>query len=220
MNVERINRMNILAAKKHQKRIREYAWFLRSLRSFVANSIKNKEDKMKIKSIMGPLAGIVLLAGCSKQEQVSQAPAVEIPPVFVAVPIEGTPVPIPEARAKYSSGDEVLLTGLIMGVLHPFVEGRGVFVLGDESTITPCDRISDDHCKTPWDACCDPSEILSAGTVTIQVLGDDGKPLRTGIKGVNGLSELSRVTVAGIVADSSSPEAFVVNASAIYIGER
>ena len=52
------------------------------------------------------------------------------------------------------------------------------------------------------------------------MVGDDGKPLHTGLEGVNGLNNLSRVTVAGIVADNSSPEAFIVNASAIHIGVR
>ena len=175
---------------------------------------------MKTQTIISLLAGIALLAGCGEKET-TEAPSVAVPNVFVTEPINGTPVPIPEARTKFSAGDKVLLSGLVMGVPHPFVEGRGVFVLGDEATITPCDAMGDDdHCKLPWDACCDPAEIRAAGTAAIQVLGDDGKPLRTGLKGINGLNELSRVTIAGTVAPNSTPEAFVVNASAIYVGVR
>ena len=65
-----------------------------------------------------------------------------------------------------------------------------------------------------------PPACAPVGTVTVQVLGNDGKPVRTGLKGINGLAELSRVTVAGTVAKNSSPEAFVVNASAIHVGIR
>lgn len=175
---------------------------------------------MKKMMSIGMMVGVLLISGCGKKEASFQNQEVEIPDVFVSVPITGKPVPIPEAR-KAKPGDEVMLTGLIMGVLQPFVEGRGVFVLGDEATVTPCDRMGDDdHCKTPWDACCDLSEVKQAGTATIQVVGDDGRPIRTGLKGINGLAELSRITVFGRVAKNSSPEAFIVNATAIHVGVR
>ena len=174
---------------------------------------------MKKRMIVGMMVGVVLIAGCGENEKNVQTSEVEVPAVFVSDPIAGEPVAIPEAR-NAEPGDEVLLTGLIMGVHHPFVEGRGVFVLGDEGTIVPCDKMDDDHCKTPWDACCDPAEVKQAGTATIQVLGEDGKPIRAGLKGMNGLAELSRVTVSGTVAENSSAEAFIVNASAIHVGVR
>ncbi len=166
------------------------------------------------------LAAMAVLSGCGKQTETKEASAVDVPPVFVLQPIDGTPVPIPEARTQFKAGEKVILTGLIMGVPHPFVEGRAVFVLGDEGSLVPCDMKGDDHCPAPWDNCCDPGDVKAAGTVTVQVLGDDGKPLRTGLKGVNGLAELSRVTVAGTVAPNSSPEAFIINADAIHIGVR
>lgn len=175
---------------------------------------------MKLKMSIGLFAGVVLMAGCSKEEQNTQTADVEVPAIFVTDPIPGTPVAITEARAQLKAGDEVVLTGLIMGVKHPFVEGRGVFVLGDEATLTPCDLIHADGCKTPWDVCCDPAEVRMTGTATVQVLGEDGKPIRTGLKGIEGLSELSRVTVQGVVAANSSPEAFIVNATALHIGVR
>lgn len=174
---------------------------------------------MKKSMIVGMLAGVVVLAGCGEKDASVQALDAEIPDVFVVEPIGGKPVAIPEAR-KAAPGDEVVLTGLVMGVPHPFVEGRAVFVLGDEGTLEPCDVKGDDHCPTPWDNCCDPGDLKQAGTVTVQVTGADGRPLRAGLKGVNGLKELSRVTVAGTVAKSSTPEAFIVNASAIHVGVR
>lgn len=174
---------------------------------------------MKKIMIIGMIASLVLIAGCGEKETSVQTLDVEVPAVFVSEPIDGKAVAIPEARSA-KPGDEVVLTGLIMGVHHPFVEGRGVFVLGDEGTLVPCDEKGDDHCSTPWDNCCDPSEVKKAGTATIQVLGEDGKPIRTGLKSINGLAELSRVTVEGTVAANSSSEAFIVNASAIHVGVR
>lgn len=177
------------------------------------------ESTMKKSMMMGLAAAAVLLAGCGEKDASVQASEAELPPVFVSEPISGGPVAIPEAR-KAAPGDEVVLTGLIMGVPQPFVEGRAVFVLGDEATLEPCDAKGDDHCPTPWDNCCDPGDLKQAGTVTVQVTGDDGRPVRAGLKGVNGLKELSRVTVAGTVAKNSTPEAFIVNASAIHVGVR
>jgi len=158
-----------------------------------------------------------LIVGCSDKTE-KPATAVAPPPdAFVTVPLTGTPTPIPRARKEFKPGDEVLLKGAVMGVLKPFVDGRAVFVLGDEGTITPCNAMDDDHCSTPWDACCDPKEVKAAGTATIQVLGDNGKVLAHGLKGVGGLKELSVVTVRGVVAPMSSAEAFVVNATAIHV---
>lgn len=174
---------------------------------------------MKKRMIIGMMAGVVLMAGCGEKETNAQTSEVDVPAVFVTDSIDGKPVAIPEAR-NAKPGDEVVLTGLIMGVHHPFVEGRGVFVLGDEGTLVPCDAKGDDHCATPWDNCCDPSSVKQAGTATIQVLGEDGKPIRTGLKGKGGLTELSRVTVSGVVAANSTPESFIVNASAIHVGVR
>ena len=171
------------------------------------------------KTWIAVIAGTALLLGCEKQTEEKQA-AVELPPIFVAQPIIAPPTPIPEARKQFKPGDTVILTGLIMGVPNPFVEGRAAFVLGDEATITPCDAIDDDHCSMPWDACCDPAEIRMNGTATIQVVDENGRPLKTGLKGINGLRELSRVTVSGTVAPNSSELSFLVNADAVYIGIR
>lgn len=174
---------------------------------------------MKKRNVLILIAGAALLVGCGKQPDKTEAD-VTLPPVFVEKALEGQPTAIPEARTVFKPGDEVLLTGLIMGVKLPFVDGRAAFVLGDEATITPCDLVHGDSCKTPWDACCDLAPARMNATATIQILDTDGKLVRTGLKGLNGLKELSRVTVAGTVAPNSSPTAFLVNAKAIHIGVR
>lgn len=174
---------------------------------------------MKKTDLMILIASSTLVWGCSKQPVKVEA-VVTLPPVFVETALEGQPTPIPKARTLFKRGDEVLLTGLIMGVQLPFVEGRAAFILGDEAALTPCDLMNSDSCKTPWDACCDPAPIRMSATATVQILDTDGALLRTGLKGLNGLKELSRVTVKGTVAPNSSPTAFIVNAKAIHIGVR
>lgn len=172
---------------------------------------------MKTLMMITMATAIVLVAACGKKES---AVPVTTPAAFVNVEPEGIPIPIPEARKTLKPGDEVLLQGRVMGVRNPFVNGRAVFVLGDNETITPCTEMGEeDHCRTPWDACCDLVEVRASGTASIQVLDEDGKVLTHGLKGVNGLRELSRVTVKGVVAPMASAEAFVVNAKALYVAE-
>ena len=174
---------------------------------------------MKKTDLMILIASSALVLGCGKQPDKTEA-AVSLPLVFVEKAIAGQPTPIHEARTLFKPGDEVLLTGLIMGVKLPFVDERAAFVLGDEATLTPCDLVHGDSCSTPWDVCCDPAPARMNGTATIQILDAEGKLVRTGLKGLNGLKELSRITVAGTVAPNSSPTAFIVNAKAIHIGVR
>jgi hypothetical protein len=160
-----------------------------------------------------------ILAGCGgEREAVTLPPEVAVPDVFVKELPMGSAVPIPEARTLLQPGDEVLLTGLVMGVRKPFVEERGMFVLGDEGTLTHCNAMDDaGHCPTPWDTCCDTPDDRAKGTASIQVLNTEGHVLARGLKGVGGLRELSRVTVLGRVSDTSTAEAFIVNASRIHV---
>jgi len=184
--------------------------------------MKNDEGgSMKVMTVM-MLGCVCLVAACSRNEPelINIAPPPAMAGVFVTEAPSGTPVPIPEARNTFKPGDSVLLEGRIMGVRDPFVASHAVFILGDNGTITPCTEMGDDdHCQIPWDACCDPIEVRSAGTATIQVPGADGNVIAHGLKGVGGLKVLSRVTVSGVVDAMSSSGAFVVNAKAIFVGE-
>lgn len=123
------------------------------------------------------------------------------------------------ARATAKPGDEITLSGRIMGSKDPFVSGRAAFILGDPEVLTPCNAVPGDDCKTPWDVCCDSPEDKKRGTATIQVLGADGRVLKEAIEGVGGIEKLAALTVTGKVAEGSSADALVVNASAIRVGK-
>ena len=123
-------------------------------------------------------------------------------------------------RTTAKPGDTVTLTGLIMGRERLFVEGAAAFILGDRSLLNPCDENPGDECKTPWDTCCNSPEEHQLGTATIQLTGPDGRVLKQGLKGVHGLTELSVVTLTGTVDKSSTPEAFIVNATQLHVSTR
>jgi hypothetical protein len=104
-----------------------------------------------------------------------------------------------------------------MGVMKPFIDNRAAFVLGDNSVITPCSDMAEDHCATPWDACCDPNETRVDGTATVQIKDETGRVIRQGLEGVNGLAKLSSVKVFGTVDPASSPNTLIVNAETIDV---
>jgi hypothetical protein len=164
------------------------------------------------------LASLVL-TGCDKsarQGAAETAPAVDFSPWFVATPPAGAR-PVHVVREDAVPGDEVVLTGKIMGRTSPFVDGRAAFVLGDTTLLTPCNERPDDECPTPWDLCCDDKEAIRVGTATVQIVGENGRVLPHGLKGVKGLTELSTVTVTGTVGETSTPEALVINATSVHV---
>ncbi len=170
------------------------------------------------------LAAACLLASCqekaapaaAEQKPATAAPSAELSKVLAAAP-SGEAKAIQSLRTSTKPGDEVTLTGRIMGNAKPFVEGRAVFIVGDPAVLTPCNEMPGDTCETPWDNCCDSKEDKKAGTATVQVAGADGKVLKEGLEGVGGLKNLATVTVTGKVAEGSSADLLLVNATAIQV---
>ena len=71
-------------------------------------------------------------------------------------------------------------------------------------------------CKTPWDYCCDPREVITANSAVIQLVGTDGQPLKAGLDGVRGLKPQATVTVVGTVAKAEGQN-LVINASGLFV---
>jgi hypothetical protein len=165
------------------------------------------------------IASIAILASCKeKTATTTTAPAKEPSAALSAVlaaPPKGEAQAIAVLRASAKPGDEITLSGKIMGNAKPFVDGRAVFILGDPDVLTACNETPGDNCETPWDCCCDSPEDKRRGTATIQIVGADGRVLKEPVEGVGGLKNLATVTVAGKVAAGSSAELMLVNATAI-----
>lgn len=169
---------------------------------------------------------LALLLGLSACEKQPTASATDSTPAAAAdvsldawftTTAPAAPETIHKLRETAKPGDEIVLSGLVMGREQPFVDGRAAFVLGDPEILTPCNRMPDDECTTPWDACCDSKEDKLQGTATIQLVDENDRVLKTSIKGSHGLTELSLVTLTGVVAKSSTPEALIINATKLHI---
>ena len=126
---------------------------------------------------------------------------------------------ISEAR-KLSAGDKVTVSGKVIGAPSVFVEGRASFVMGDPEPLISCDLREGDGCSAPWDVCCMDSKTIAANTLSVQVIDENGKVLKLGLKGQHGLKELAFLTVQGTVAPNSSAEAMIINAQAIQIDKK
>jgi len=165
------------------------------------------------------LAGIAALGSCEKPTEaaVAVAPANPVVTAVLAAPVGVEAMSIKAAHASAKPGDEVTLTGVVMGSVQPFVHGRAAFILGDPEELTSCDLKPGDECETPWDVCCETREDILGATVTVQILGPDGRVLATELEGAGGLAKLAKLTVSGKVADSSAPESMLINATAIRV---
>jgi hypothetical protein len=122
-----------------------------------------------------------------------------------------------EARKKgnLKPGQTVTLRGVVGGGKDPFVAGRAVFTLMG-TALKPCTANPDDHCKTPWDYCCETKADIAANSATVRVADSKGNPLRTDLKGRASVKELSEVIVTGTVASAES-DGVVINASSLHV---
>tara|TARA_R110000850_G_scaffold66959_22_gene148634 strand:+ start:100 stop:651 length:552 start_codon:yes stop_codon:yes gene_type:complete len=162
----------------------------------------------------------VLIAACggSKEEAGGAPEANAVNPLIQSVFVDAEPagsISVTEARKSAKPGDTVTISGKIGGAMDPFTEGFATAVLADTALET-CDLVPGDHCKTPWDACCVDAEVIKSLRLTIQVVGDENRPVTQSLKGVNGLKELDPVVVTGTVADGSTEENLILNVSGVF----
>lgn len=122
--------------------------------------------------------------------------------------------PVGEIKKKAAAGQNVVVFGRIGGSRDPFVSGRAMFTLADRS-LPSCTEKHGPGCETPWDYCCEPKENVLANTITVQVVGADGKPLRVALSNVHSLKPLSNVVVTGKV--SSAGVNVVIDTQGIYV---
>lgn len=191
-----------------------------------------KNDHASAVSI-GSLALVLVLAGCSKSNvtEETQASTPEVVPAAAAIPVavpekqgldafflEAKPegaISVLQARSTAVPGEPIVVAGQIGAAHKPFGESFATLVMGDEA-IDYCNEIhGDDGCPTPWDACCEDPDKVSAGRASVQFLAD-GKPVEGSLKGVGGLTELDHIVVTGVVDPSSTESNLIINASGLY----
>ena len=123
---------------------------------------------------------------------------------------------VAELKKTVKAGDEIVLRGQIGGQkADVFNASRAVVMVADMKLVS-CDKIPGDKCETPWDFCCVPVTEKNASVALVQVADEKGRPLKTTLKGVNGLDHLSVVVVKGKVKMNEAGN-LLVNATGIYV---
>jgi hypothetical protein len=176
---------------------------------------------LRTATLLALAAALTATSGCGKSEPAAK-PSEKAP---VAVPLPEnlflTAAPkdakdIKAAKVGLKAGDKIVIIGRIGGSEDPFVAGRAIFTLVDKSMKT-CDEDSPmPGCKTPWDYCCDPREVITANSAVIQVVGPEGQPLKTSLNGIKGLKPQATVTVVGTVKQAEGQNV-VINATGFYV---
>jgi hypothetical protein len=163
------------------------------------------------------VAGAVAV-GCENQSAApaAQEASADVVPasLFVSAPPQDAQT-ITAAKASAKVGEKIVLKGHIGAQREPLAANRAIMTLADASLPT-CDNMPGDTCKTPWDSCCEPKEEVSAKSATVQVVDKDGRPLKAGLNGVQGLKPGKEVIVAGTVK-TAADQTLVVDASQIYV---
>jgi hypothetical protein len=117
------------------------------------------------------------------------------------------------ARNDSKDQEDIVVVGRIGGRVNPWVKGMAAFSIVDR-TLTPCNEIEGDTCKTPWDYCC--ATDLPNATLLVMVTNDDGKVVKKDARQLLGVKELDTVTLVGKAKRDKAGNVSIL-ASKIYI---
>jgi len=167
-----------------------------------------------------PLLGVVamFLAGCGETENNDTAAAVDNTQVSALMAAEkpADAKPLGEVVATAKPGEKVVVSGQIGGHIQPFGSDYASLILADTSIVFCNEMGDDDHCVTPWDACCEDPEKMKNNRAMVQFVDAQGTPLPFSLKDQGGLQELDNVIISGVIAESSTPANLVINGQQIY----
>jgi hypothetical protein len=162
-----------------------------------------------------PLVALIALVGCGGEANTTPSQAASLPANLIVTTAPPDAKDVAAAKQSLKSGDAVVIRGRIGGAEKPLADNRAIMTIMDLSMPT-CDKTPMEKCPTPWDSCCEPVEVRTAKSATVQVVGTDGKPLRATLAGVGGIAPNKQVIVAGI-AKPIGGDAVIIEAKQIYV---
>ena len=114
----------------------------------------------------------ILIAGCSQSgiDVGSTAETSEELNAYILAERPGEAITVSLAKSA-KPGDTIVVSGRVGAAHKPFGEGFATLVLGDES-LQYCNEIPGDACETPWDACCEDRQKITANRASVQLLAD------------------------------------------------
>jgi hypothetical protein len=116
-------------------------------------------------------------------------------------------------RESAENGADVVVVGRIGGRANPWLKGAAAFTIADRS-LTPCNEIEGDTCKTPWDYCCEAD--LGQATALVMFVDDAGKVVKQDARELLGVKELDTVYLVGKAKRDKSGNVTVM-AAKVYV---
>jgi hypothetical protein len=188
--------------------------------------MKQNMNPMKSKqlNLFAAAFAVVLLTACGRDEATGEKAAraaaelADTAPGWLLDEAPPSALGVIEAMDGSAPGESFVATGRVGGVMQPITEGMAAFILTDER-VHFCDEAADDHCPTPWDACCESPDLLKSSRVFVQINGSDHQPLAVDLRTEAGLRENMTVVVRGRMADDVAPGERVIYAEALYVAK-
>ena len=168
--------------------------------------------------------GCLTLGGCGQDSSPdvadsigeSKAPLASLPGGLFLNSDPGDATPIPDLQLTAKEGDEVLIHVVIGGRVKPFVDNRSIMTVVEATMSNQC-TVPGEHCETPWDYCCTPSQTLTNNLATVQIIDSQGQPLKVNLATASTLKPMSTLRVRGTVGPRPDEQTLVVNATGIYV---
>ena len=134
----------------------------------------------------------VALTACGGEPQAQPAPATAPTPTIAGMLLASEPAGALGIAASKQKGpaDQVVVTGRVANL----VPGAAVMTLMDLAIPYCGETNKEDHCKTPWDYCCESVETRTANSLLVEVRDGKGKPIAGSL---GDLRLLDVVTVIG-----------------------
>jgi hypothetical protein len=178
--------------------------------------------KQLLFAMCGVLIGLAaLLPGCNRGSSAAapesaRATSEALPAnLFVETAPPGA-IDVAAAKKSIKDGQSVVIKGRVGGQKEPLAPSRAIVTLSDLALRT-CDKSPMDKCSTPWDSCCEPQDEIAASSLTVQVVGAGGQPIKAGLAGVEGIAPMKQLIVAGIAKTLPGSDAIIVEARQIYV---
>ncbi len=153
----------------------------------------------------------IALGGCGNAPTPAAPPAPAASANWLVAALPAGAIPVAEAKQSAREGDRIVVRGRIGGRREPMTTGVAVFVMIDPA-IPHCEI---GKCKIPWDYCCETPESITTNSATVQLVGDNGKPMTIDL-GKYALKPLDEIVVVGTVGPRPTAEVFVINAKEIH----
>ncbi len=155
---------------------------------------------------------VIAVGGCKDSPTPGASATAPTPsPTWLLAAMPTGAIPVAEAKQSAREGDQVVVRGRIGGRRDPMNANVAVFVMIDPA-IPHC-KIG--VCKVPWDYCCETPESITTNSATVQLVGDDGKPMKIDL-GSHALEPLDEIVVVGTVGPRPKEAVFVIHAKGIH----